>query len=285
MAARLALTAAALWLLLAGVAQAQQYQRLHVRSFTLSSDSDNPQLEQPFHVTLTIHVSERVSQVRNVFLPTFSGAEELGDQRETTQGPGGTTYRETLTLVAHTGGTLSVSPAYLDAVDARDDKAKRFISNSLSLPVGGGPVTAVWDALRTAAFVAIDLVLFAAAIFVVVVTFWRRRSRESLRAARDEIETVPDIAQVVLGPPADEVADAFERLREQRDRSRVLQLRAALWTATGAGSGETLGDVLRRPAAGQEHMRRLLITVERAAFIEEARLDGAIEEVLCSPRY
>jgi hypothetical protein len=48
----------------------------------------------------------------------------------------------------------------------------------------------------------------------------------------------------------------------------------------GAGPGEKLSDVLRRPAASDDHLRRLLMIVERAAFIEEARLSDAIDDVL-----
>lgn len=285
MAARLALAFGLACLFLAGRASAQQYQRLHVRTFTLSADSRNPQLEQPFHVTLTVVVSENLAQLRNVFLPTFFGAEELGDVHQLTHGPGGTTYRETLTLVAHTRGVLSVSPGYLDAVDARDGRPKRFISNSLALPVGGGPVSGVWDILRKIALVAIDLLLLAALAFVVFAIFWRRRV---LRAAQDDNEAEanakPADVEPPPGQPSDEVADAFDNLRERRDRPAVLGLRAALWRSVGANDGETLGDVLRGPAGADERLRRLLTAVERAAFVEQARLDEMIEEVLCNPR-
>lgn len=280
MAARLGLAIAALCLLLCAAVRAQEYQRLHVRSFTLSSDAANPQLERPFHVALTIRVSERLSQLENVFLPTFDGAEELGDVRQIAQSASGTTYRETLTLVAHTRGVLTISSGYLDAIDARDGKAKRFISNSLRLPVGGGAVSAVWGALRTAAIVAVDLLLVAAALFVVAALFWRRRRALPPQAPVPEPAPQPEIAP----PPQNDVDDAFERLRLYRDRKSVLNLRAALWRDAGAQNGETLSDVLRRPAASEDRMRRLLMVVERAAFIEEARLHEAIEEVLCNPR-
>ena len=280
MAARFGLALLALCALLCAAAPAQQYQRLHVRSFTLTTDNASPQLEQPFHVTLTIHVTERLPTLANVFLPAFDGAEELGDVRQVAQSSAGTTYRETLTLVAHTRGMLAVTPSYLDAVDARDGKAKRFISNSLQIPVGGGPISAVWGVLRTIAFVAIDLLLLAALVFVVAAIFWRRR----------RVVTVEPVVYTPNPPPAqpprsDDIGDAFAQLRERRDRGSVIRLRTALWHAAGASAGETLSDVLRRPAASDDRMRRLLMTVERAAFIEQARLHEAIEEVLCNPQY
>lgn len=279
MAARLGLAFVTALLLLAGTAQAQQYQRLHVRSFTLSTDSAQPQLEQPFHVSVTIRVAENVPHIDNVYLPTFFGAEELGDEQQNTHGPAGTTYRETLTLVAHTRGMLSISSAYLDAVDARDGKPKRFISNSLRIPVGGGPISAVWDTLRTILYVVIDLVVIAAAIFVVAVIFWRRRGRPV--AAPPPPPPAPQTAAAERrNNPAAELAAAFTQLRERRDRGAVLILRSELWRAAGASMGETLSDVLRRPAAGDERLRRLLMIVERAAFIEQARLNQAIDDVL-----
>jgi hypothetical protein len=289
MAARLALAFGLACALLSGAARAQQYQRLHVRSFTLSTDSRNPQLERPFHVTLTIVVSENLAQLRNVLLPTFYGAEELGDVHQLTHGASGTTYRETLTLVAHTRGVLSVSPAYLDAIDARDGRPKRFISNSLALPVGGGPVNGVWDVLRKIALVAIDLLLLAALAFVVFAIFWRRRAAFALRRAQGDTGAVSEPvtaepAPLVAGPSEDEVGAAFDKLRERRDRPSVLGLRAALWRSAGANDGETLSDVLRGPAGSDERLRRLLTAVERAAFVEHAQLDEMIEEVLCNPR-
>jgi hypothetical protein len=231
-------------------------------------------------------VSENVSQLRNVLLPTFFGAEELGDVHQLTHGASGTTYRETLTLVAHTRGVLSVSPAYLAAVDARDGRPKRFISNSLALPVGGGPVSTVWDILRKIALVAIDLLLLAALAFVVFAIFWRRRILRGTQGDNEPEAKPADVEQtpVIPSPSRDEVGDAFDKLRERRDRPSVLGLRAALWRSAGANDGETLSDVLRGSAGSDERLRRLLTAVERAAFVEQARLDEMIEEVLCNPR-
>jgi hypothetical protein len=274
MAARLGL-AAVLLFLLPLAAQAQQYQRLHVRSFTLSSDTAHPQLEQPFHVVMTIRVSEKVKDLANVFLPSFDGAEELGDERQVAQDRSGTTYRETLTLVAHTRGTLDISEAYMDAIDARDGRPKRFLSNPLVLTIGPGPIDSIRGTLRTMIFVVMEIVFAGAAIFIVIVIFSHRRARPAIVGAPRQ-EAVPQ--------PVDEVAEAWNRLQNRRDRPAVLNLRGVLWRGIGADVGETLGDVLRRPQAAQPGFRRLLLAVERAAFVEHDRLDEAIEEVLCSPR-
>ncbi len=116
---------------------AQAYQRLHVRSFTLTSDAMRPRTEEPFDVTLTIHVDEHVGRIENVFLPTFVGAEELGDERSISSDASGSTYRETLRLVAHASGDLAISRAYLEAIDARDGRTKQFFSNDLHIVVAG----------------------------------------------------------------------------------------------------------------------------------------------------
>lgn len=255
-----------------------------MRAFTLSSDTAHPQLEQPFHVTLTIRVDEKTFNGDNVFLPTFEGAEELGDLRQVSHGANGTTYRETLTLVAHTRGTLTVSEAYLDALDARDGKPKRFLSNALALPVGGGPITSVWHVLRTVLLVVIEVLLLGAAVFVIAVMFWRRRVlRQAQHDTPGAQHDTPTPTPVILSLSKDEVEDAFDQLRAKRDRYSVLALRTALWKRAGADPGATLHDVLRRTVA-TEAERQLLVAVEHAAFIEDSRLNGAIEEVLCSPR-
>ncbi len=242
MAARFALAAGLVYVLLGAAAQAQTYQRLHVRSFSLRSDVASPRLEQPFHVTLTIHVTEDVPQLRNVFLPTFFGAEELGDEQQIAHGPRGTAYRETLTLVAHETGSLSISPAYLDAIDARDGKPKRFISNGLQLRVGDAGPSRVWSVLLTIALVAIEVLLVAAALFVIAAVFWRRARHEP--ATPDPPQVVaPTLPQPVL---RNGVLEAFEHLRCRRDRSAVLQPAGGFVARRGCEFGR---DARRRAAA------------------------------------
>jgi hypothetical protein len=256
---------------------AQQLARFHVLSFTLTTDTPHPRIEQPFNVTLTIRLRESVSgELGNVILPTFTGAEELGDERVLSSGSGGTTYRETLRLVAHARGPLTIGSAYLDAIDARDGKPKRFISNDLHLQVDGGPLFDVWGPLRAIGRALVELLLLAAAIFVVVSMFRRRP------APKVEVPAaVPPPVQPIAPPsPEDVLRQRIEELRLRRDRRSVLHVRAALWATIGAHDGETLADVLRRPVTHDPRTRSLLVRVERAAFIEDARLANAIDDVL-----
>lgn len=261
--------------LLTGAARAQQLARLHVQSITLSASTPQPQVDTPFDVTLTIRVRENpAGPLDNVVLPTFAGADELGDERVFSHGPGGSVYRETLRLVAHSTGPLVIGSAYLDAIDARDGKAKRFISNELHLNVGGAPFD-VWRPLRALALGFLEIVLLLTALFVVV-TIFRRKRREPVPAPAPAQAATP----VYVAPPVDRLDAEFERLRARRDRPAVLRVREALWASVGAQQGETLGDALRRTAARDEPTRRMLVAAERAAFVEDERLPQAVEDLL-----
>lgn len=242
---------------------------------TLTSDTPHPQLDVPFNVTVAIQVKENVPVLQNVYLPTFFGPEELGDVRTYAHGPGGTLYRETLTLEAHARGPVRITPAYMDAVDARDRKPKRFFSNALTLVVEGGALTDFWAPVRAILTLLIYALLISAAVFVVAVMFARRR-----RSVPEPVTEAPTLEQVPVDPqPEKALASAVAELRERRNRACVLEVRAALWRGAGAGEGETLADVLARSRAAGD-LRRVLIDAERAAFIEESRLPHAIDELL-----
>ncbi len=261
----------AFFLIATPFAQAQQLQRLHVRSFTLTSDAGKPELDVPFNVTLTIRVAEDVSRLQNVYLPAFAGPEELGDERQLSHGRRGTVYRETLRLVAHARGPLAIGSAYFDAVDARDGKPKRFVSNDLQLFAGASPALDAWRPLRPIAWAL--AAMFAALALAAGVL--RIIARQPARPRPLRVEPV------VSEPPQQPTSldAALEQLRVRRDREAVLRVRSTLWHIAGAKEGQTLGDVLLRPEATDDGLCRLLIAVERAAFIEERRMNEAIDDV------
>jgi hypothetical protein len=250
-------------------APAQQLQRLHVRSFTLTTDTQHPQPDVPFNVTVSIHVKENV-QIQNVYLPAFFGPEELGDVRTQSRGRTGTLYRETLTLVAHSPGHLTIGSAYLDAIDARDGKPVRFRSNNLDLVVQGG-------AALPRRGTAWALVLTALALLTVVAVFALKRPRRT-RAVVVE-EPPPPLAPVIPIDP-NPFQTALAELRVRRDRAAVMRVRSTLWHIAGASDGETLHAVLRRPEAIDLDLRRMLVAVERAAFVDDQQLSRAIDDVL-----
>lgn len=237
----------------------------------LAADTARPKLDAPFSVTLSIRVVGNAGPLQNVYLPTFIGPEELGDVREQSSGPSGTLYRETLRLVAHTRGPLTITPGYLDAIDARDGKPKRFLSNDLHLNVEAGPPVSQLLFARS-----LEWAIGAIALLAALVLLRRRFAPAAVQIARDE----PPAPAPFLPAAPSELDDALSQLRARRDRQSVMRVRRALWRIAGADDGCTLNDVLRKPQAIDAHLRRLLVGIERAAFVEDGRLGAAIDFVL-----
>lgn len=259
---------------LTGAADAELLQRLHVEAFKMAADTRHPQVGVPFHVTLTVHVRERITQLQYVSLPTFFGLENLRDQHRISRArDGGSIYQQTLTLVARTPGPTAIGSAYLDAVDLRDSKTKRFISNNLILNVIGKPLPNPRATARALLLGVIALLLLAAAVFVA----WRmyRGKRRAAGAGDTALRTV-------IAPPVPPIGldEALASLRMRRDRSSVLRVRKALWSVAGANPGETLGDVLQREHAHGDGLGRMLVAFERAAFVNDTRLQQAIDDAL-----
>jgi hypothetical protein len=258
---------------LAGTARAELLQRLHVLGFKVTSDTMRPRVGVPFHVTLTIHVRERVTQLQSVSPPTFFSLESLGDRRRLTQlRSGGSIYRETLTLVARKPGPTAIGSAYLDAVDLRDSKTKRFISNDLILTVMGGALPNAGNTVLVRLLAFLVLVLFVAVVLAALAISRRRRFATPAK----------DAPQPTVSPPraAIDLDDALADLRIRRDRPSVLGVREALWQMVGASLGETLDDVLQREPAHGNGLSRVLIAIEHAAFIDDAHLQQAIDNAL-----
>jgi len=169
--ARLALVAVALigaaLLGAARPADAQTLQRLTVQSFTLTADTSQPRVDEPFHIVVTLHVLEHVTEVDNLELPMLAQLELLGDERQIVTGPRDTQYREVVTVVAHAAGTIPIAPATLQAVDARDSKAKQWFTNPLVLRAGVGAGQIFRDG--GSALISGAIILFRIVLILVVV--------------------------------------------------------------------------------------------------------------------
>jgi hypothetical protein len=271
---RAALASILLCACVAGTAHAELLQRLHVLDFKLTTDAPRPRVGVPFHVTFSIRVRERITQLQYVTLPAFSGLDTLADQRRITAvRGGGSIYRETLTLVARKPGPTAIGSAYLDAVDLRDSKTKRFISNDLILNVAGTAAPAGPATPRVALLAIVALLLLATAVLAVLAALRRRRRFVANTAPTPQSAASPAPAPIGLD-------EALAQLRMRRDRSSVLRLREALWYSAGAAQGETLDEILQREPARSDGFCRILIAVERAAFIHDARLQPAIDNAL-----
>jgi hypothetical protein len=261
-------------------ARPQALQRLTVDSFTLTSDTPHPQLEVPFHLILKLRVGQRVTDIENLVLPILAELELLGDERHYYVGNDGTEYRETITVVAHHTGTIVVAPATLQAVDARDGRAKQWYSNGLMLNVGGGgllPLRRVErDALRVAPE-AFRVVLWGTGVLcglAILVLLFTHRPRP---AAPPAAETTAPPVPVRPRSQREQLEDALTVLKAERTRSAAVCVRSAIWRMIGASDGETLEDVLQRSQARNARMRALLVALERAAFTYDEDLSDAID--------
>ncbi|MFY9664135.1 MAG: hypothetical protein WAK19_06755 [Candidatus Cybelea sp.] len=263
------------------VAGAQSLQRLTVESFVLSSDTAAPKIDTPFHLTVTLRVRERVARIDNLDLPILAQLELLGDERETASGPRGTLYRESITVVAHDGGALTIAPATFQAIDARDGKPKQWFTNELRLRVmgGAGPLSRDAGALLGATLAAFRLFLWVCVLVLglgcvaaVAVLFFRRRP------VANAVPVPPSAPAPRTWSRREEAEAALAALRAQHSRSTAVTVRAAIWRMAGASDGETLNDVLRRTSPHDTTMRDLLTALERSAFTYDADLDAAIDD-------
>jgi hypothetical protein len=269
----LALLAAAM---LALPVRAQSLQRLTVTQLTLAADTASPQLEVPFHLIVTAQVREGVAQLDNLDLPILAELELLGDEHALVAGNGGTTYRETITIVAHHSGAITIAPVTLDAIDARDGKPKRYFSNPLMLHVSGfavvpppSAVHAVVGLVRAMLTIAVALAGLVGIGLLVAVLMRRRPPAPA--------------PPVTLPPPVPVVRDARDTLREalyalrsNPTRAAAMRARTLVRRMVGATDAETLADVLRRVPVADRARHDLLRALERAGFTHETDLPAAI---------
>ena len=259
---------------------AEQLARLNVTSFAMQSDTPHPQVEVPFHIIFSIHVAQNVAQLQNIVLPSFGPLEIGGDEQHLSGTSGGSDYREIVTVVSHQTGHISIAAAYLDAVDARDGKPKRFLSttpsgkDTIELDVVGGalePITPdsgpalLRGVMRALSFLGglIVIALLAAAVL------WLRRP--ALPQPKDETRE-----PVAVQPPERSLADVARELRITPTRERAVGARSELWRSIGAPEGATLNDVLAKTPTRDTQLSALLRAAERAAFTHDVDLSGAI---------
>lgn len=283
----LRLLAAAVFVALSsGIGAAQTLQKLTVESFVLSSDTSNPKLEVPFHLIVRVHVRERVASIDNLELPILAELELLGDERGIRTSPAGTDYTETIAVVAHHTGKIAIAPATLQAIDARDRRAKQYSSNGLIIDVGGGaldPLAGSKRFLQTGARWFVRTALWAGGIICIValvaLIFHQRPVKTAAPAPQVPAPAPPPVPQRTR---RDQLSDALTVLRAERSRSAAVRVRSAVWRMIGASDGETLGDVLQRPDATDARMRSLLRSLERAAFTYDNDLSPAIDDACAS---
>jgi len=261
-------------------AGAQALQRLTVQSFTLASDTARPHVDVPFHIIVTLRVRENIASIGNLELPLLASLELLGDEREVSSSPNGSTYRETITVAAHAAGTLAIAGAVLQAIDARDGRAKQYSTNGLSVTVVGVPSSGLVNVPSGTSWVwawvwVLFWILIVAAIVAIVVAIARRSAVADIRTAPPIVDEAPAMPPLTVH---DQLNDALLVLRADPTRLTAIAVRGAVWRLIGADEGETLSAVLRLAPASSEPMRGLLIALERAAFTYDADLANAIAD-------
>ncbi|MGC1381129.1 MAG: hypothetical protein WA814_08940 [Candidatus Baltobacteraceae bacterium] len=264
-------------------AQAQSLQRLTVGTFALSADPSRPQVDQPFHLIVTLRVREPVARIDNLELPVLAELELLGDERQIVSGPRGTEYREVVTVAAHRTGALTIGPARLQAIDARDNKPKEWATNGLRLDVAGAaPQLVGADALNhlgAAVLLLLRILLWLfgiAAIVVLALLLFRRRAPTPVPVAPAPAPQ-PSPPVPVARSQRQQLEDALAVLRAEHTRAAAIRVRAAVWRMVGANDGETLADVLKRPESDDVTLRGLLVALERSAFTYDDDLAAAID--------
>ena len=123
-----------------GARMRQPLQRLTVHVSSRSRPTPrNPQHERSVSLSSSrCTCARRVPQIDNIDLPISVDARTARRRAQTQAGPGGTPYRETITVVAHHAGKIAHRAGdAASAIDARDGKAKQYSTNALTLHVTG----------------------------------------------------------------------------------------------------------------------------------------------------
>ncbi|MFN2528800.1 MAG: hypothetical protein ABR584_08785 [Candidatus Baltobacteraceae bacterium] len=252
--------------------------RLHVPSFSLRADTLHPQIEKPFHLIISAHFKEQLKAVYFMVLPNLTELELMGSERHTLSAKTGTDYSETLTVIAHRSGKMHLDPAYFDAIDGRDGKPKRFSTNDLVLMVEGGALEDPFAGLRYVLVTVAKMFAILVAVFVVATIFFRRRAVQVMAVPQPQAVVLP--TPVPVWSSRDVLREQLSVLGANRSRGSVMQVRKTLWAMAGASEGETLADVLGRLQGRSPELQPLLRLTERAAFVADAYLQGAIDDMI-----
>lgn len=274
-----------------GRAFAQNLPELTITALSISSQRTSVQEGEAFHLTIHVHAKQHNADFSSLILPDVRNLTILGDEKHTTPVSGdGTEYLETLTVAGVAPGEATVSPAYIDARDpSRGGKPFRFSSNTVHisiLPLASASAPpwkqATRRALRIGAGAIIGVVvIIALGLILRRVGRARRRTYVTLPTARP----VPARPQPHPAEQLDGVRGAAAQLSVERSRARAADVRGALFAYAGARSDETLASLLERIPPEQTTLRAALRAAERATFVDEPNLQGAIEDLLDAVRH
>jgi len=286
---RIALLASVIALAVAP-ASAQTLPDLTITALSIRSDRTAAQEGQAFHLFIHVHAKQKSANLSSLVLPDLVNLTILGDEKRTGPASDGTDYVETLTVAGVSPGEATVSPAYIDGNDpSRGDKPFRFSSNRLRLRIVAAAGTdfhplasAALRAGRILLAIVVGLVVLGLIAFAIVrgrAFATKRKAYVTLPRAQPVIEPVtPTIDRMAA------VRRAALQLASARTRSNAASLRAALFALAGARREETLAALLERIPTEKRSLRAALRAAERATFVDESHLQGAIDELLDAVR-
>ncbi len=239
----------------------------------MRADRTHVAIGDVFHVAVHVHVRERVGSLDDLVMPDIGTLQLLGDERTATHGAGGTDITETLTLESAVRGTFTLLPAHLDAIDARDHRAKRFSAQqsvviTVDAPAMVPSVAAprfemlgvtlwniVWRGILALALIVIGIVAAARVL---------RRRPVILSSSKDVSPNAGEAPPPSVMSQEDRVADALRVYRTTPGGAPLERLREELFIAAGVDAGATLRDALRAAPRGPLH--DALIAADDAAF-------------------
>jgi len=241
----------------------------------MTAEPKSLRVGETLRLRIVAHVDENVLQLDNVTLPDLSGFDSLGDERRCATSGHGSDCVEVMTLSPTEGGDRTIAPTTLDAIDARNGKPSHFATNSVTIHVAGalqpnGVTRALLDDLLKPIAI---LVIVGAAAYALLWGFVRRKPLPA---------PLPAPARPVTpATPIDPLPQLIAALARERTRACVLAVRDELRRRVGAREEETLDDLFARLAAGDDPaVAGALRAVERAAFVDDSQLDGAIDDAL-----
>ena len=271
-------------------AHAQNLPQLTITALSITTERTSAPEGQAFTLTIHVHAKQTHANLSSLILPDVTNLTILGDEKRSSPSGAGTDYLEVLTVAGIAPGEATVSPAYIDARDpSRGDRPFRFSSNSLRLQIlGASPSSAAPSANAARSVLRGATVAALAAMALVLVGFVIAQAAKTRRRTYVTLPPARPVPQRPQPPPPDPmvvVREAATRLAGERIRVNAAALRAALFAHAGARSDETLSSLLGRIAPEQTRLRAALRAAERATFVDEANLQGAIDELLDAAKH
>lgn len=255
---------------------------LHVETLGMRADRSRVRVGEMFRLVIHVRVRENVSSLGELIVPDLGTMQLLRDERRTTHRAGGTDVVETLVLEPTARGHHTFAPAYLEAIDPRALRPKRFSADrAISVDVTESEPAAgdAWDLGRSLTTLAMESLVVLTVALALLGRIRARRERSLVAGVTLCLWTGPAVSlPPSLSAPrvqGDPVAEALRAYCHSPGSMTLERLRAALFGAACAAPGATLRDAL---GSGDPALHDALRAAEGAAFAPiEARAAASRE--------